>query len=302
MADGNAVPGTAMPPLVTAQRAETILVTGGAGLLGREIVRAATARGYHVVALAHTDLDVTDAPAVRSVVRAHTPTHVIHCAAYTAVDRAESEPELAMRVNRDGTEYVAKAAAQAGAGLVYFSTDYVFDGSKTAPYLPSDAPAPVSAYGRSKLAGEYAAADAHPDPLIIRTGWLYGGGGSSFIQAILDRAATGKALRVVDDQHGRPTWTRTLAEGTLDLLDAGAEGVVHFADGGEATWVDLARAALTLSGYEVEVEPVSTEEWGAPAPRPRYSVLDVTATEAVLGRSMMHWREALRRFLEEESK
>jgi dTDP-4-dehydrorhamnose reductase len=280
---------------------ETVLVTGAAGLLGREMVRAATARGYHVVALAHTDLDVTDAPAVRSVVRAHTPTHVIHCAAYTAVDGAESEPELAMRVNRDGTESVAKAAAQAGAGLVYFSTDYVFDGLKVEPYLSSDSPAPVNSYGRSKLAGEYAAADAHPDPLIIRTGWLYGGGGSSFIQAILKRAATGKGLRVVDDQHGRPTWTRNLAEGTLELLDAGAKGVVHFADGGEATWVDLARAALTLSGYEIEVEPVSTEEWGAPAPRPRYSVLDLTATEAVLGCSMMHWREALRRFLEEES-
>lgn len=280
---------------------ETVFVTGAAGLLGREMVRAATARGYHVVALAHTDLDVTDAPAVRSVVRAHTPTHVIHCAAYTAVDGAESEPELAMRVNRDGTESVAKAAAQAGAGLVYFSTDYVFDGLKVEPYLSSDSPAPVNSYGRSKLAGEYAAADAHPNPLIIRTGWLYGGGGSSFIQAILKRAATGKGLRVVDDQHGRPTWTRNLAEGTLELLDAGAKGVVHFADGGEATWVDLARAALTLSGYEIEVEPVSTEEWGAPAPRPRYSVLDLTATEAVLGCSMMHWREALRRFLEEES-
>ena len=280
---------------------ETVFVTGAAGLLGREMVRAATARGYHVVALAHTDLDVTDAPAVRSVVRAHTPTHVIHCAAYTAVDGAESEPELAMRVNRDGTESVAKAAAQAGAGLVYFSTDYVFDGLKVEPYLSSDSPAPVNSYGRSKLAGEYAAADAHPNPLIIRTGWLYGGGGSSFIQAILKRAATGKGLRVVDDQHGRPTWTRNLAEGTLELLDAGAKGVVHFADGGEATWVDLARAALTLSGYEIEVEPVSTEEWGAPAPRPRDSVLDLTATEAVLGCSMMHWREALRRFLEEES-
>ena len=282
--------------------AETILVTGGAGLLGREIARAATARGYHVVALAHTDLDVTDAPAVRSVVRAHKPTHVIHCAAYTAVDRAESEAELAMRVNRDGTESVARAAAQAGAGLVYFSTDYVFDGTQTTPYLSSDAPAPVNSYGRSKLAGEYAAADAHPDPLIIRTGWLYGGGGSSFVQAILERAATGKALRVVNDQHGRPTWTRNLAEGTLDLMTAGTQGMVHLADGGEATWLDLARAAVTLAGYEVDVQPVSTEAWGAPAPRPRYSVLDLAETEAVLGRSMMHWREALRRFLEEESK
>ena len=126
---------------------ETVFVTGAAGLLGREMVRAATARGYHVVALAHTDLDVTDAPAVRRVVRAHAPTHVIHCAAYTAVDGAESEPELAMRVNRDGTESVAKAAAQAGAGLVYFSTDYVFDGLKVEPYLSSDSAAPVNSTG-----------------------------------------------------------------------------------------------------------------------------------------------------------
>ena len=280
-----------------------VLVAGAGGQLGRELVRVfgAARQAGLVVGLTRAELDVSDRAAVHAAVATHRPGLVVNCAAWTDVDGCELDPELAHRVNAAAPGFLREACDDVGAHLVQISTDYVFDGLKVEPYLSSDSPAPVNSYGRSKLAGEYAAADAHPDPLIIRTGWLYGGGGSSFIQAILKRAATGKGLRVVDDQHGRPTWTRNLAEGTLELLDAGAKGVVHFADGGEATWVDLARAALTLSGYEIEVEPVSTEEWGAPAPRPRYSVLDLTATEAVLGCSMMHWREALRRFLEEES-
>jgi len=280
---------------------ETVLVTGAQGLLGQEVVRAARARGFRVVGVDREEFDVTDGPSVASAVRAAAPTWVIHCAGYTAVDRAEEEPDQAMSVNRDGTRNVAAAAAEPGAGLVYISTDYVFDGAKTEPYLPSDETAPLGAYARSKLAGEHAATASHPGPLIVRTGWLYGHGGRSFVQAISERAARGETLNVVDDQRGRPTWTRNLAEGILDLLAVDANGIVHFTDGGDATWLDLAREIVALGGFDAELRGVSTEAWGAAAPRPLYSVLDVTATEAVLGRSLMHWREALRRFFEEDA-
>jgi len=290
------------------------------------------------VALGREDVDVTDAEAVRRVFAeaARAPEvsgpaagagpraasdraagWVVHCAAYTAVDRAEAEPELAMRVNRDGAGNVARAATSAGARTVYISTDYVYDGERSEPWLPTDPVTPRSVYARSKLEGERAvasacgagagpgaggaaAASSAEAPLIVRTGWLYGAGGRNFVRAILDRAERGEGLRVVDDQRGRPTWGRNVAEAVLDLMRGGeAAGVWHVADGGDATWLEFAREAIRLRGLDVGVEGVSSEAWGAAAPRPGYSVLDLTATERALGRPMMHWAEALRRFLDE---
>ena len=289
------------------------------------------------VPLGREGADVTDLEAVRGAIRmafdsargssplsgpGSTPASrpslwVIHCAAYTAVDRAESEPDQATRVNRDGAENVARAAAEAGARLAYISTDYVYDGDRDRPWLPTDPVAPRSVYARSKLEGEQAAARAirggdgggpgagHAGrdteaPLIVRTGWLYGAGGRNFVRAILDRAERGEDLRVVDDQRGRPTWAQNVAEVVLDLAERGTAGIWHVADGGDATWLEFAREAVRLRGLEVRVEGVSTRTWGAAAPRPRYSVLDLTATEDALGRAMMTWQEALRRFLDEE--
>ena len=287
-----------------------ILVTGARGLLGSEIVPEARRRGWEVVGLGRAELDVTDRPLVRERVLAEAPDWVIHCAAYTAVDRAEDEPDVAMRVNRDGAANVARASADTGASMVYVSTDYVFDGEKRTPYLPDDAVAPLSVYGRSKLAGEEvvravyaerstAAADRRVvRPLIVRTGWLFGAGGRSFVLSILARAGKGGALRVVDDQRGRPTWTRSLAEAVLELIERDVRGVWHVANRGEATWLDLAREAVRIRGLDAQIDGVSSVEWGAPAERPTYSVLDLEGTEAALGREMIDWREALRRFLE----
>ena len=275
-----------------------ILVTGAGGLLGSAAVADARTRGWSVAARPRAELDVTDAAAVAEAVASASPDAVLHCAAWTAVDRAEAEPGRALEVNRDGTAAVAEACAAAGALLVYPSTDYVFDGRKGAPYAPDDAPNPLSAYGRSKRAGEEAARRA-PRRLVARTSWLYGAGGKNFVDAVLARAERGEALRVVDDQRGRPTWTRSLAAALLDLVERGATGVLHVSDAGEATWRELALEALRLAGLDVPVEPVSTEAWGAPAPRPRESLLDLSETERVLGRPLPHWKESLARYVEE---
>lgn len=283
-----------------------ILVTGARGLLGSEFVRAAGRRGLECVALGRAELDVTDADACATVIAEYAPDWVVHCAAYTAVDRAEEESEIAYRVNGDGSGNVARAAVQAGARTVYISSDYVYPGHDSKPYKPGDPTGPQSVYAQSKLAGERAVLDAYGGggpgggPLVVRTGWLYGSGGHNFVEAILARARSGKALSVVQDQRGRPTWARNVAETVLALLGRDVEGVWHVADGGEATWLDFAREAVRLEGLDVSVAGVSTEEWGAAAPRPSYSVLELAETERELGRPAMEWREALGRYLTED--
>lgn len=274
-----------------------ILVTGAGGLLGGAVSGAARARGHEVTALGHAELDVTDEPSVRAALLHARPEAVVHCAAYTAVDRAEAEPEVAGRVNRDGSRHVASAAAEVGAVSVNVSTDYVFDGAKRAPYGPDDPTNPLSVYGRTKLEGERATAAAAPEHLIVRTSWLYGAD-NGFVPAILRRAAAGEGLRVVDDQEGRPTWAPAAAAALVELLERGARSVWHVAGGGTCTWLELAREAVRQAGLDVDVRAVSTKEFGAAAPRPPYSVMDLTATERLLGREMTHWREDLSRFLE----
>jgi len=281
-----------------------VLVTGAAGLLGTDVVAAAERRDHSVLGLGRAELDVTDAAAVSACVAAEAPDWVFHCAAYTAVDAAEDEPELAMLVNRDGAENVARAVAAAGARMVYVSTDYVFDGEQRSPYRSTDPTNPLSVYGRTKLAGEQAVlgAGANGDgALIVRTGWLYGAAGRNFVAAILERAMKGDPLSVVADQRGRPTWTRNVAEVALDLVESDASGVWHVADGEHATWLGLAREILRLRGLKAPIRGVFSAEWGAAAPRPAYSVMDVSATEERVGRPMMTWKEALERFLDEET-
>lgn len=273
-----------------------ILVTGAAGLLGSAIVSGARARRHDAVGLTRTELDVTDEALVRRTLSHHGPDAVVHCAAYTAVDRAEAEPDRAAALNRDGARNVARATAEIGARLLHVSTDYVFDGRKRSPYLPDDATAPLSVYGRTKLEGEQVVRDSAPGSLVVRTSWLYGGT-SGFVPAILRRAERGEPLRVVDDQRGRPTWAPHAAAAMLDLLEREARGVWHVAGGGECTWLELAREALRLRGLNVEIEAISTLDFGSPARRPAYSVLDLNATEAFLGRSMTDWRIALAEYL-----
>jgi dTDP-4-dehydrorhamnose reductase len=253
-------------------------------------------------ALAKSDLDVTDRSATKHRIGVENPDVVFHCAALTDVDRAESVRNASFAVNAGGATNVAEACKAAESRMVFFSTDYVFNGTKRTPYSTNDKPDPLSVYGESKLVGENAVVASGVDTLLIRTSWLYGAMGENFVRMVIQRAREGRTLRLIEDQTGSPTWAKHVAELTLDLVKHQVSGTYHVTDSGEASWYDLGREALSISGLHSEIEPISTEDWGAPAPRPRYSVLDSSKVEAFLGRKMTPWREALKKFLKDISR
>lgn len=243
-------------------------------------------------------IDITDPDAVASWVGRTRPRAIINCAAYTAVDDCEEHESEARAVNATAVGHLARACNAAGASLIQISTDYVFDGAATRPYLEDDPVAPSSAYGRTKLLGEAAArkADHH---LIVRTAWLYGHGGKHFVGAIKNQIELGnKRLRVVADQHGCPTFCDDLASAVLDLVEVGAEGTVHVVNTGITSWHGFASEIANQLRAEVEIVPVTSEEFPRPAPRPSYSVLDTARLEDLLGRPMPTWQDALARYLE----
>ncbi|HEX6938041.1 MAG TPA: dTDP-4-dehydrorhamnose reductase [Longimicrobiales bacterium] len=269
-----------------------VLVTGAGGMLGRAVVRELERRGHDVEARERAALDVTDAAAVEAAVTAFAPDAVVQCAAYTRVDDAEAEEARAFAVNADGTRYVARACRAVGARLAYISTDYVFDGEASRPYRPDSPAAPLNAYGRSKLAGEAAAKEAG-DWIIVRTSWLYGAGGRNFVSTILERARRGEPLRIVDDQRGTPTWTGSLAGVLVAMLERRVPGGIYHATGrGDTTWFGLACEALRAAGLDAEVTAVPSDAFPTAARRPRYSVLDCSTTEALVG-PLPDWRTAL---------
>jgi dTDP-4-dehydrorhamnose reductase len=226
------------------------------------------------------------------------PEVIINAAAYTAVDQAESEPDVAEAVNGRGTAAVAAAAAELGVPLVHLSTDYVFDGSTTEPYVESAAPNPRSAYGRSKLAGEHAVAEAAPGAhAIVRTSWLFGEHGGNFVATMLRLARERDELTVVDDQVGCPTFTGHLAPALLAIAAARRTGVLHVAGGGGCSWWDLARATFEAAGHDVRLHPGRTQDLGRPAPRPAWSVLRTERADAPV---LPAWQDGLAAYLELE--
>ncbi len=274
------------------------LVTGAGGMLGRDLVAALRAQGEDVTAMSRADLDVTSGPAVLAAVRGAEPGAVVNCAAWTAVDAAETAPDLALAVNGDGAANVAAACAVAGSPLVHVSTDYVFSGDGDRPYAEYDVPAPRTAYGRSKLAGERAVLGLLPGTaMVVRTAWLYGGAGPSFVHTMIRLAAQRQAVTVVDDQHGQPTWTADVASQIITLVRRAAPaGIYHATSGGSTTWHGLAREVFTLLGADQAlVRPAASSACPRPAPRPAYSVLghhrQALAGVATIG----GWREALHR-------
>lgn len=270
-------------------------------MVGHDVRAALESRGETVLPLTKSDLDVTDATAVREAVRRAQPDIIVNCAAYTKVDDAEANEDLATAINGSAVEFLAAAANDADALLVQLSTDFVFDGSKRTPYEVDDVPAPLSAYGRSKLAGEQAASLALKH-IVLRTAWLFGVHGPNFVEAIRNQVRKGNnPLRVVDDQRGRPTYTPHLADAIVRLAqhahgDENARGIVHYADEPECTWFDFARAFV---GDEATVTPVSSDVFRRPAKRPAYSVLSTERYERITGVKSESWEEGLREYLQQ---
>lgn len=274
-----------------------VLLTGGRGLLGKEIGNLLRHR-FEVRETDLPDCDVTSLPACRAAIGGFRPQVVIHCAAYTAVDRAEAEPAAAFSINAEGTRNVALASREHGALVVTFGTDYVFDGTLSRPYREDDPVHPLSVYGKSKLAAEEALRETGCDHLLIRTQWLYGPGGKNFILTIREKAKQGETLRVASDQTGCPTFTKDLAVAVQKLLEAGARGTVHFSNGGETTWFDLARFVLDRSASgTAALLPAATRDLPYPAPRPMYSVLSKEKYRGITGESPRPWSDAVAEFL-----
>ncbi|MGC8777271.1 MAG: dTDP-4-dehydrorhamnose reductase [Candidatus Caldatribacteriaceae bacterium] len=272
-----------------------IVILGAQGQLGSEF------REYlreEVYAFSHQEVDVRRAESVRAVCREIVPDVVLNCAAYTRVDQAEEEQEACFQVNVLGAKNVAWAAYQVKAKVVYVSTDYVFDGKRSTPYTEFDPPHPLSVYGWSKLWGEYVTRDCNPNHLILRTSWLYGKTGHNFIKTIVRLARERGELRVVDDQRGVPTWTKDLVQQTVELLSEDRVGLYHCANLGETSWFHFARKILEELRLDARVIPICTEEYGARAERPRYSVLANYCLELEGLNRMRPWEEALREFLE----
>ncbi|MBD9733180.1 dTDP-4-dehydrorhamnose reductase [Streptomyces sp. H28] len=285
------------------------LVTGAAGMLGRDVVDALTRRGEQVTGLGRAALDITSADAVDRALAAHRPSLVVNCAAYTAVDDAETDEATATRINGDGPRLLARACAAHGARLIHVSTDYVFSGDARSTPYPEDHPTgPRTAYGRSKLAGEQAVLEELPGAsAVVRTAWLYGVHGTNFVRTMIGLEAGRPTVDVVDDQRGQPTWSADVAERIADLgprVGDGTHGVFHATNSGEATWYELAREVFRLIGADpARVRPTTGAAFPRPAPRPAYSALahgrwqDIGLPEPRDWRSALH--EALPRIRKE---
>ncbi len=272
------------------------IITGGRGQLGT-CLQATAPDGVTVLALGSADLDITDRTAVEALFDAEKPDLVLNAAAYTAVDRAESEEAQARAVNTDAVGILADAARTHGARFVHVSTDFVFDGSAGTPYRPDAPTNPLSAYGRTKLGGELLAG---PDALVVRTAWVYAPTGGNFVRTMLRLMGERPEVRVVADQIGTPTYAPALAETLWTLANRSVTGIHHYTDAGVASWYDFAVAiqeeavAAGLLNQTVPIVPIATADFPTPAHRPSYSVLDKASTYAATGRIAPHWRDNLR--------
>lgn len=276
-----------------------VLVTGANGQLGRELALWATAEaeGLDIRGYGRDELDITDLAQCRAALAAFAPHAVIHCAAYTAVDQAEADPDGAFRVNAAGSRNITLAAREAGAKLAYVSTDYVFDGSSAVPYNEYDRPNPRTVYGKSKLAGEEMVRTLHDRHFVVRTSWVYGAHGANFVKTMIKVGAERGAVKVVHDQIGSPTYTFDLAAMLLELVRTDAYGVYHASNAGTCSWYEFAVAIFEESGMQVSTDPCTTAEFPRPAPRPAFSVLDHSALRTNGLTPMRHWRDALRDYL-----
>jgi dTDP-4-dehydrorhamnose reductase len=275
-----------------------VTIFGATGLLGKALMRES--REDQVTGLGSKDADVRDPRQVAKAIENSRPDWVVLAAAYTDVDGCEANRELAFAVNRDGAVNVAQAANQHDAGLVFLSTDYIFDGEKTSPYEVADSRSPQSVYGRSKAEAEVQLENIVPDCCILRTSWLFGVGGKCFPDTILKLASTRTQIDVVNDQRGSPTYAIDLARTIMQLCRRGAKGVVHVTNRGECTWFDFAQAIVSTAGLKTIILPTTTDRFPRPAKRPKYSVLSASSLDHY-GVSMPDWQDALTRYLVERN-
>jgi dTDP-4-dehydrorhamnose reductase len=271
-----------------------LLVTGAAGMLGRDVMLAAGNAGHDVVGFGRAELDITNPAALERKFDLERPDVVINCAAWTDVDGAEEAEEAAFAVNGTGAGNVAVAAAAIGASVVYVSSDYIFDGVKGAPYVESDQPAPLSAYGRTKLAGEEATVAANKRHFVVRSAWLFGIGGPNFVETMLRLAGSGNEVLVVRDQVGSPTYTWHLAYGIVRLIEGIEFGIHHMAAAGQCSWYEFAREIFEQAKVECKVLSITTEEFGRPAPRPPFSALTSQREHAI---RLPSWQDGLAGYL-----
>lgn len=280
------------------------LILGATGQVGRALAADVPA-GWEAIALGRGAIDLSRSETIAPAIRDAAADLVINTAAYTAVDKAESEPEVASQVNGVAPGQIAAAARDAGARLIHISTDFVFDGSKSTPYRPADETNPLSVYGATKLAGELAVAKADPAALILRTSWVYAAQGGNFVHTMLRLMREREQVRVVADQIGTPTSAASLAKAIWSLAQGHSSDIYHFTDAGVASWYDFAVAieeearALELLSAPVAVVPITTADYPTPARRPGFSVLDSRATWDAIGSVPPHWRSSLRNVLRE---
>ncbi|HBG49228.1 MAG TPA: dTDP-4-dehydrorhamnose reductase [Cyanobacteria bacterium UBA9971] len=271
---------------------KTILLTGAKGMFGQDAVKIFSKRGYKVIPVDIEDFNITDEVSVTNYFKDLECDFVIHAAAFTNVDLAETEREKAFLINEKGAENLAKITAEKNIPIVYISTDYVFDGGKDSAYLPDDKTNPQSVYGESKLAGELAVKKYNSKHFITRTSWLYGKNGKNFVDTMINLSKTQSVLKVVDDQKGCPTWTYDLAEGILNIIEnKNPYGIYHVCGSNFITWYGFAKKIFELKNINIEILPVTTKEFPRPAKRPRNSVMENNN----LCRT---WEESLQKYLE----
>ncbi|MNC15192.1 dTDP-4-dehydrorhamnose reductase [compost metagenome] len=279
-----------------------VLITGAYGQLGQSLMEILPAQGMEIIPTNRDVMDITDWEQCQEFFLLHRPDAVIHAAAYTAVDRAETEPDEAYRVNAVGTRNVAAASAFVDAKCCLVSTDYVFDGTASAPYREFDPPSPRTMYGRTKLAGEQLAMSLSSRWFIVRTAWLYGPGGQNFVETILKLAGERDSISVVNDQIGCPTYTADLSLFLAALIQTGHYGLYHAVNSGSCSWFEFATAIMEEAGLSTEIRPCTTEEFPRPAPRPGYSVLDAMAIRTNGFTPLPPWRQGLKDYLSRRRK
>lgn len=275
-----------------------VLVTGVKGQLGYDVAGELAKRGTEVVGVDVDEMDITDEAAVQRVILGAAPDAVIHCAAYTAVDAAEDNEEMCRRVNADGTRYIANVCKELDIKMLYISTDYVFDGQGTRPWEPDDERNPLSVYGQTKYEGELAVQNALDKYFIVRITWTFGVNGKNFVKTMLRLAENGSSIRVVNDQYGSPTATADLAVLLSDMIETEKYGIYHATNEGICTWYEFTCEIFRQAGIDIEVVPVTTEEYNAKAKRPANSRMSKDKLDANGFRRLPPWQDALRRYLE----